>query len=103
MIASGTETGGPVSGNSDWLTAFIGQVVVCDLDDHFLVIGTLVYAGPDHFALANADLHDHREANSTREVYVIESRKIGVRVNRHKVWVPRSRVVAVSLLDDVVM
>ncbi len=102
MIAQGTESGSQSAGD-DWLTAFIGHLVVADLDDHFLVIGTLTHVAPDHLAFANADLHDHREANSTREVYVIESRKIGVRVNRHHVWIPRNRLVAVSRLDDVVM
>ena len=47
-----------------------------------------------------ADLHDHREANSTKEVYALESRQIGVRVNRQRVAIPRQQLVAISLLDD---
>ncbi len=86
---------------SDWIAAYVGMLVVCDLDDHFLVLGTLEGAGPDHLAFADADLHDHREANSTKEVYVLESRKLGVRVNRSRLCVPRRRLVAISRLDEI--
>jgi hypothetical protein len=85
----------------DFITPFIGQTVIVDLDDHYLVIGTLVGADATHLAFTNADLHDHREANSTKEVYALESLRIGVRVNRTKVTVPRQRLVAISLLADI--
>ncbi|MFM2092521.1 MAG: hypothetical protein RLZZ127_3010 [Planctomycetota bacterium] len=86
----------------DWIAPFIGAVVVVDTDADYLAIGTLTAAGPAHLELTDADLHDHREANSTKEVYVLESQRIAVRANRRRVAIPRSRVVAVSRLDDVV-
>jgi hypothetical protein len=85
----------------DWLGEFIGQVVVVDLAEPYLVIGRLEACGPDHLAFADADLHDHREANSTKEVYALESLKLGVRANRRRVVVPRRQLVAISRLDDV--
>ncbi len=85
---------------ADWLEPYVGQVVVADLDEFFLVIGTLVSVGPDHLTFTDADLHDHREANSTKEVYVVESLKIGVRANRTQVAIPRHRLVAISLLEQ---
>jgi small nuclear ribonucleoprotein (snRNP)-like protein len=85
----------------DFITSFLGQTVIVDLDDHYLVIGTLVEADPAHLAFTDADLHDHREANSTKEVYALESLRIGVRVNRARVTVPRHRLVAISLLADI--
>lgn len=85
----------------DWLAAFVGRVVVCDLAEPYLVIGRLAACGPDHLAFEDADLHDHRESNSTKEVYAIESLKLGVRANRRRVAVPRRQLVAISLLDDV--
>ena len=85
---------------TDWLAPFVGKVVVADLDEFFLVIGTLAELGADHLLFTDADLHDHRESNSTKEVYAIESLRIGVRVNRTRVLIPRRRLVAMSLLED---
>jgi hypothetical protein len=83
-----------------WLAPFIGQRVVVDLDAHYLVIGTLIAASADHLAFAEADVHDHHEANSTKEVYTMESATIGVRANRRSVAVPLARVMAISRLED---
>jgi len=85
----------------DWLEPFVGKSIVCDLDDSFMVLGRLDSFSAHHLQFSQADLHDHHEANSSKEVYVIESRRLGVRVNRLHLYVPRGRVVAVSLLDDV--
>jgi hypothetical protein len=85
----------------DWLQPFLGKIVVCDLDEYYMVLGCLESVGVSHLQFINADLHDHREANSSKEVYVIESRRLGVRINRVRLSVPRHRLVAVSLLEDV--
>jgi hypothetical protein len=85
----------------DWLEPYVGAVVICDLDEFFLVIGRLEAVGADHLTFTEADLHDHREANSTKDVYAIESRTIGVRVNRHRLCIPRARLVAISRLDEI--
>ena len=87
---------------ADWLGAFVGEQVVIDTDAGYLAIGVLEQAAADHVVLTACDLHDHAEANSTKEVYVLESRRFGPRVNRQRVVLPRSRVVAVSRLVDAV-
>ncbi len=84
-----------------WLQAFVGQLVVIDLDQSYLAIGRLVQAESSHLALADADLHDHQEANCTKEVYLLESRTLGVRANRTRVAIPRARMLAISRLEDV--
>lgn len=86
---------------SDWLKPFLGSIVVCDLDEFYVVIGTLSVASEHHLEFTAADLHDHREANSTKEVYVLETRKIGVRVNRTHLAVPLRRLVAISRMEDI--
>lgn len=88
--------------NDSWLTSLIGQVVVVDLDESYLVIGTLQAADDSHLSFTEADVHDHHEANCTKEVYLLESMKLGVRFNRKQVAVPRSRMLAISRLEDVV-
>jgi hypothetical protein len=87
--------------DDQWLTALIGEMVVVDLDESYLVIGRLAAVDAGHLSFAQADLHDHREANCTKEVYVLESRKLGVRANRKQVSVPRRRVLAISRLEDI--
>jgi hypothetical protein len=86
---------------TDWLQPYVGHVVVCDLDEYYLVIGTLAEARGEHLVFTEVDLHDHREANSTKEVYIIETRKVGVRANRKRLSVPTRRLVAISRLDEV--
>ena len=86
---------------SDWLKPYVGAAVVCDLDEFYMVIGVLAELGSDHLLFTEADLHDHREANSTKEVYVLETRKLGVRANRKRLAIPLRRLVAISRLDEI--
>jgi hypothetical protein len=90
-----------VTVGDDWLTALRGQLVVADLDESYLVIGVLVEADEACLIFTDADLHDHREANCTKDVYLIETLKLGVRANRKRVVVPRRRMVAISRLEDI--
>jgi hypothetical protein len=85
----------------DWLAPLVGQQVVADLGEFYLVLGTLVAATADSLEFRDAELHDHREANSTKEVYVLETRSLGIRANRARLWVPRRQLVAISRLADV--
>jgi hypothetical protein len=79
----------------------IGQRVVLDLRSSFVCLGTLVHADELYFELKNADLHDLRDTETSRENYVIESRDTGIKRNRKRVLVVRSDVVALARLDDV--
>lgn len=83
------------------LAALAGRTVVIDLDGPWLAFGRLESCTPPWLVLADADLHDLGEGTSTRDVYALETRKLGVRVNRRSLLVPMPRVVAVSALDDV--
>ena len=82
--------------------ALVGQVVVVDTDSTFVYIGTLKEVD-DHFVtLTNVDAHDVREAKSTKEQYVIDTKKFGVTANRKEARVRKAVVVSVSKLSDVV-
>lgn len=85
----------------DWLQRFVGKQVVADLGENYLIVGTLDHYSEGHLSFINADLHDHHEANSTKEIYVLETVKFGVRVNRARVDVPRRHLVAISLLSEI--
>lgn len=83
------------------LATYLNQVVVADLDEMYLVIGTLVAVDEWHLSFVDADLHDHHEANCTKDVYLLETRKLGIRANRRRVDIPRHRLLALGRLEDV--
>ena len=84
------------------LDKMIGQKVVVDMQSPFVCLGTLAAADDRFLELHNADLHDLRDTESTREFYVAESVATGVKRNRKHVLVARSEMVAISRLEDVV-
>jgi hypothetical protein len=88
--------GGPM------LEQLIGQKVVIDLRSTFVCIGTLQSFNELYVELRNADLHDLRDTQTTRECYVADSRITGIKRNRKCVWVVRADMVAISRLDDIV-
>src|SRR5262249_19747797 len=81
---------------------FLGKVVVLDLRSPFVCLGTLERLDEAHLELRNADFHDLRDTDTSRENYVASSRSTGIKRNRKRVLILRSEVVAVSALDDVV-
>ena len=84
------------------LDEFIGQKVVIDLRSPFVCLGTLVRTDEHSLELKNADLHDLRDTDTTRENYVAASKATGIKRNRKRVLIVRSETVAVARLDDIV-
>ena len=82
------------------LDALIGQVVILDLKATYVCLGTLVGMDALFFHLTDADLHDFRDSTATREIYVYDSVRLGIRRNRARVMILRADVVAVSRFDD---
>jgi hypothetical protein len=84
------------------LDEFLGTVVVLELRSPFVCLGKLQKL-TDHFLeLTNADFHDLRDTQTTRENYVAASRLSGIKRNRKRIVILRSEVVAVASFDDVV-
>jgi hypothetical protein len=84
------------------LNEMIGEQVVVDMRSEFVCLGTLTRVD-DHFVeMRNADLHDLRDTDTTRENYVAASHATGIKRNRKRVLLLRSEIVAVARLDDVV-
>jgi len=80
----------------------IGQEVVLDVASPYVYLGTLVGYDHRYLMLENADVHDLRDTNTSRELYVLESRRHGIRSNRHRVLVRLEDVVSFSALEDVI-
>ena len=83
------------------LEEYVGEKVVIDLRSTYVCLGTLVRADELFLELRNADLHDLRDTDTTRENYVAASERTGIKRNRKKVVLFRNDVVAISRLGDV--
>jgi hypothetical protein len=86
--------------NQGWL-ALVGTVVVVDTDSRFVYLGTLDRVENDFLVLKDVDAHDRRESPSTKEQYIMDTKKFGVKPNRREVNVRKDLVVSISKLDDV--
>jgi hypothetical protein len=84
------------------LDEFVGQTVVVDMKSPFVCLGTLTGADDHYLDVRNADLHDLRDTDTTRELYVVDSLATGIKRNRKRVLLVRAEVVAISRLEDVV-
>jgi hypothetical protein len=83
------------------LDEYLNEKVVVDFSSAYVCIGTLKGYTEHFLELRNADLHDLRDTDTSRENYVAASKATGVKRNRKRVLVNRSEVVAVARLDDV--
>src|SRR4051794_29773015 len=93
---------GSAAEETGMLHELVGQAVVVDLSSPFVCLGTLTRVDDHFLELKNADLHDLRDTETTRENYVAASKGTGVKRNRKRVYLVRREVVAVSRLADVV-
>ncbi len=80
---------------------FRGRVVVLDLRSPYVCLGTLTGADEEFLELRDADLHDFRDSSATREIYVYDSVRLGIRRNRERVLVRRDEVVGIGLFDEI--
>ena len=84
------------------LEEFNGQKIVVDMRSPYVCIGTLTRADDKFIEMKNADLHDFRDTDTSRENYVAASRATGIKRNRKRLLLSRREVVAVSRFEDVV-
>jgi len=84
------------------LDEYRDRKVVVDLSSTFVCLGKLTRVDDHFLELKNADLHDLRDTDTTRENYVAESVASGIKRNRKRVLLRRDQMVAISLLEDVV-
>jgi hypothetical protein len=84
------------------LEELIGVKLVVDLRSEYVSLGTLTRFDEKFIELKNADLHDLRDTDTTRENYVAESVATGIKRNRKRLLLTRHEIVAISRLEDVV-
>ncbi|HEY3789922.1 MAG TPA: hypothetical protein VGL71_13770 [Urbifossiella sp.] len=84
------------------LEEYRDRKVVVDLSSTFVCLGKLTRFDEHFLELKNADVHDLRDTETTREIYVADSVATGIKRNRKRVLIRRDQMVAISLFDDVV-
>ncbi len=84
------------------LEEFLGKIIVVDLRSPYVCLGTLIRFDELFLELVEEDLHDLRDAHTSREIYVAASHATGIKRNRERLLVTRAEVVAIGRLADVV-
>jgi hypothetical protein len=82
---------------------WLGEGVVIDCRSPFVCIGTLTRVDGVFIELADADLHDLRDTQTTRENYIVAAVRAGVQRNRKRVRLTRSDIVAITRIHDLVL
>lgn len=91
-----------MEGVSARLRELTGEEVVLDTNSPYLYVGRLAEVDDWFIRLEDADVHDSDETRTTKEVYLIEARKYGIKRNRQNVLVRADKVISVSRLSDVI-
>ena len=84
------------------LRELTGEEVVLDTNSPYLYIGRLAEVDEWFIRLEDADVHDSTETRTSKEVYLIEARKYGVKKNRLSVLVRADKVISASRLSEVI-
>ena len=84
------------------LEGFINKDVVLDTRGAILYLGKLGRVLDHFYELVDADVHDVVEGRTSKELYVMEARKHGVKKNRKSVFVRKAEIISISRLEDVI-
>lgn len=83
------------------LACWVGHVVVVDCISPFAIAGKLASVGNDYLELHDADMHDLRDSDTNRELYLVKTKRLGVQATRSALLLRLGEVVGVSRLEDV--
>ena len=80
----------------------IGEQVVADTKGSYIYIGVLDAVNGDSLVFNDVDVHYRGDSSTTSELYLIQTAKNGIRVNRKRVYVLTREVMSLSKLSDIV-
>lgn len=87
----------------DRLDGLLGKQIILDVSGRYVIAGTLQRFDRHFLDLAEVDVHDLRDSSSTRERYVLEVARLGIRPNREHTLVPREQVMCVTRLEHIIV
>jgi len=79
----------------------LSREVVLDMVSQYVILGTLTGYDDRYLVLEKADVHDLRDTSTTREIYVLDSHRFGIRSNRSRVLIKIDEIVSLSVLAEV--
>lgn len=85
------------------LRQLIGKEIVIDAVSPYVYAGTLVSIDRKYLVLESADVHDLRDTKTSRDNYVADTRRLGIRANRERVLVNLDQAASISALDAVIL
>lgn len=83
------------------LKKFLQKKIVVDTRSSWIYIGTLENIGSGSIQLSDVDVHDSRDTHTTKDIYLLDSKKTGIKSNRESVRINIDYIVSFSTLDDV--
>lgn len=81
---------------------FVSRIVVLDTDTSWIYIGTFKSEDEHYYYLSDADAFDMSEVNMTKHEYILKVKKDGLVVNRKNIVVAKEKIVALTLLEDII-
>ena len=83
------------------LMKFLKQEIVLDTRSSWVYAGVLEEVTDSSAVLSGVDVHDNKDTTTTKELYILQSRTTGIKLNRNSVYVNLDYVVSFSRLEDV--
>ncbi|BBM84016.1 hypothetical protein [Candidatus Uabimicrobium amorphum] len=84
------------------LEVFLNEQVIIDTKSSYLFIGNLQKIGDFFLTMTDVDVHDQNDFSKTKEIYVMEAAKYGIKINRKSVNIVKAEMISISLLSDIV-
>jgi len=82
---------------------FIGQQVVVDTPYSILYLGTLEKENEDTIEIFDVDVHDMTESLTSKEQYIMEAARDGIKSNRRHCTIKQTAIISISLLSDILI
>lgn len=83
------------------LEGFLQTEIVLDTRGELIYLGKLAKVSEHFYELADADVHDVVAGRTSKEIYIMDAKKHGVKKNRARVLVRKREIVSISRLADI--
>ena len=83
------------------LKQYLKKKIVLDTSSAWIYIGLHEKIMENCVVLSDVDVHDSKGTSTSKELYVLDSKKTGVKSNRNRAYINLDYVVSFSSLDDI--